>query len=77
MNRTAFPRPIKIANGTTRWPLSAVVRYESALAGTLAPSIPPESERFLSVRDLSERLHVTRSTIWRWVEESRPRDVAA
>lgn len=70
MNFTQFPQPVRIANGTTRWPLSGILQFEAERAGAQAPRLDPKEERYLSARNVAARLSVGVSTVWRWTAQS-------
>jgi predicted DNA-binding transcriptional regulator AlpA len=65
-----FPQPFKIADGTTRWKLSAILAFEAERTGTRAPNIEPQCDLYLSARAVAARLGVAPSTVWRWAAES-------
>jgi predicted DNA-binding transcriptional regulator AlpA len=66
MTHSKFPQPVKFES-CTRWPLSALEAYEAQSQGRPAPKPrPSEEERYLSVRQVAERLGVAVATVWRW-----------
>lgn len=61
-----FPRPVAVGVRATRWRLSDLLVYEARCAGTPTPELDPTQERFLTARQVAERLGVATSTIWRY-----------
>jgi len=67
-----FPEPIRLGENTTRWRLSDLERFEAAAAGEPVPRRrDPADERYLSVRQVADRLGSSIPSIWRWTAEAR------
>lgn len=66
-----FPQPRKIGHATL-WRLHDLQRYEALCSGEAEPAEPlPESERFLTVKQVAARYGKSPVTIWRWAQASR------
>lgn len=63
---TTFPKPSRLGTNCTRWALSDLLKYEAAQLGESAPDILPESERYLTVKEVAARFSVGKTTVWRW-----------
>lgn len=61
-----FPQPIKLSPNCTRWRLSELERYETGTSDRT-----PETERYLSDKQVSDRYEVTRKTVWTWARVAR------
>lgn len=71
MNANDFPTPVKFSDGCTRWVLSDLEAFEALRLGRpIPPRRSSEDERYLSARQVADRLGTSTSTIWRWVPAS-------
>lgn len=61
-----FPKPHKLGAGSSRWALSELLAYEARRDGKQPPTLPPEQERFLSVKQVAKRYNAGVTTVWRW-----------
>lgn len=66
---TKFPVPVRFGERAIRYRLSDLERYEAALAG----EPPPENlaERYLTTREVADRLGVSVPSVWRWACTAR------
>lgn len=61
-----LPAPCRF-NGATRWSLSELEKFEAEAKGLPEPEPrTPESERYLSVKQVASRYDVSIPTVWRW-----------
>jgi predicted DNA-binding transcriptional regulator AlpA len=65
MRSLSFPTPIRVSPGCTRWPLSRLLEYEAACGAVAVPELMPSQERYLSVRQVAERLGISVASVWR------------
>lgn len=65
-----FPIPRHLGVNTTRWPLSSLLHYEANRDGKCPPTLSPEQERYLTVREVAARYAVGITTVWRWAREA-------
>ncbi|WP_148045577.1 hypothetical protein [Salinisphaera orenii] len=64
-----FPSPTKLAPNCSRWPLSALEKYEADRLGYQHESRPPDREIYLSDIQVAARYNVSRNSVWRWARE--------
>lgn len=65
MKSLSFPTPIRISPGCTRWQFSRLLEYEAACGAEAVAELPPSQERYLSVRQVAERLGISVASVWR------------
>ena len=65
MRSLSFPTPIRVSPGCTRWSLSRLLEYEAACGAEAVAKLPPSQERYLSVRQVAERLGISVASVWR------------
>ncbi len=65
MSSPSFPTPIRVSPGCTRWPLSRLLEYEAGCGAVPVHELTPSEERYLSVRQVAERLGISAASVWR------------
>lgn len=74
----SFPQPIKLSSNMTRWRLSDLESHEAALCGEPEPPRrPPESERYLTAKQVADRYGMSTVSVWRWSAEARKAEASA